>query len=129
MLETPEGEISLLLVDDREMTAINGEYRGKPGPTNVLAFAMRDGAFSEVEPRLLGDVVISTETALREAEEMKIPPEDRIIRLLIHGMLHLFGYDHEASGEEDRRMREKTDEIITEIRSMGLYPENGTTAS
>lgn len=80
------------------MRRLNGTYRGKDAPTNVLAFPMRDRA--EPFSPLLGDVVVSLETARREADAMGRPFETHVDRLLVHGILHLLGYDHETSEEE-----------------------------
>jgi pyridoxine 5-phosphate synthase len=106
-----DDEVSLLLVEDREMARYNRGYRGRTGPTNVLAFAMQEGPFGELNPRLKGDIVLSTETALREAEEAGIAPEERLKVLLIHGLLHLYGYDHEGSAAEARRMEAEAEKL------------------
>ncbi|OGR07066.1 MAG: rRNA maturation RNase YbeY [Deltaproteobacteria bacterium RIFOXYD12_FULL_50_9] len=96
-------ELSILLVSDSRMAAINGEYRRKFTPTNVLSFAMQEepDLFSH---NMLGDIVISVDTAAREAQEEKIPLQNRINFLLIHGLLHLLGYDHERSEAEADQM-------------------------
>jgi probable rRNA maturation factor len=111
-LDFPEGEISILLVDDPQITILNQQYLDRQGPTNVIAFAMREGEFSHLTPHLLGDVVISMDTAAREAQEADLSPERRFNELLIHGILHLFGYDHEESEKEARRMEEKSRELM-----------------
>ncbi|MDY0163026.1 rRNA maturation RNase YbeY [Desulfobotulus sp.] len=111
-LGCPEGELSVLFVDDAHMREINRDYRQKDAPTNVLAFAMNEGEFGHINPELLGDVVISTETALREAAEWKMDPQVRITQLLVHGVLHLFGYDHEESPEAEERMEAKSTELV-----------------
>ncbi len=90
-LDFPEGEISILLVDDPQITILNQKYLDRQGPTNVIAFAMREGEFSHLTPHLLGDVVISMDTAAREAQEADLSRERRFNELLIHGILHLFG--------------------------------------
>jgi pyridoxine 5-phosphate synthase len=113
----PEGEVSLLLVEDREMARYNSRYRGGHGPTNVLAFPMREGPFPEINPSLWGDVVISTETARKEAEEAGLPLIDRLRFLLIHGLLHLMGYDHERSPAEARKMEWKTRKILSSLEA------------
>lgn len=100
-------ELSILLVDDEEIHRLNLQYLGRDRPTNVLAFPM-DGP----EGYLLGDVVISTETAEREAEERGVPFEEHLALLLIHGILHLLGYDHERGGEEEVIMRAKEEELL-----------------
>ncbi len=107
----PEAEISLLFLNDKAITELNRTYRGKERPTNVLAFSMREGPFPELNPQVLGDVVISLDTAKREAGEAGIPLEEHLKNLLIHGILHLLGYDHEKGGRQARKM-EKQAEII-----------------
>jgi pyridoxine 5-phosphate synthase len=99
------------------MTRYNRRYLGRQGPTNVLAFPMQEGLFSEIKPFLRGDVVISTETAGREALEAGITTVERIQFLLIHGLLHLFGYDHEGSELKARQMETKSEEIMTRIET------------
>jgi len=116
-LGSPDAELSLLLVDDAEMTEYNREFRGKDRPTNVLAFAMRDGEFPELTPHLLGDVVISAETARREAEAAGTRLEARLDELLVHGALHLFGMDHERSEDEAEAMFRRARELVEEIRA------------
>lgn len=97
------------------MTDLNHRYRGRSGPTNVLAFAMAEGAFADLRPELLGDVVISVDTLTREAQRDGVPLKDHLIRLLIHGILHLTGYDHEGSEAEAQRMEEKTETLIAAV--------------
>ena len=78
----------------------------------MIAFPMREGEFSELTPDLLGDVVISVETACREADTAEISMQKRFDQLLIHGILHLMGYDHELSPEEAKRMEEKSNSLL-----------------
>ena len=78
----------------------------------MIAFPMREGEFSELTPDLLGDVVISVETACREADTAGISMQKRFDQLLIHGILHLMGYDHELSPEEVKRMEEKSNSLL-----------------
>jgi probable rRNA maturation factor len=111
-LDFPEGEISILFVDDPQIEELNRKYLNRQGPTNVIAFAMRDGEFSHLTPHLLGDVVISTDTIAREAQNSGIPFEQRINELLVHGILHLFGYDHEKSRQDARKMEKKGRELL-----------------
>ncbi|MDX9786578.1 MAG: rRNA maturation RNase YbeY [Desulfobacterales bacterium] len=115
-LDCPDGELSLLIVDDSGIAALNQQYLNRTGPTNVIAFPMREGEFSMVTPTLLGDVVISADTAQREAEAADIPMEDRFLALLIHGVLHLFGYDHENDAAQAAIMEEKADELMHLIK-------------
>jgi probable rRNA maturation factor len=118
-LGSPEGELSIVILDDPQIQALNRQYLNRPGPTNVIAFPMRDGAFSGINPDLLGDVVISVDTAQREAKDLDTSFEDRFNFLLIHGILHLFGYDHEPGDEEERQMDEKTEELFELIQKLG----------
>jgi metalloprotein, YbeY/UPF0054 family len=92
-------ELSVLFTDDNEIAALNKQYRFKTGPTNVLSFPMNEGEDIIVSD-LLGDIVISIETALREAKIKEIPFTNYLIQLLIHGLLHLIGHNHENSEEE-----------------------------
>lgn len=101
------------------MAELNRQYRGKPTPTNVLAFAMQEGEFAELTPHLLGDVVIAADTAAQEARQSGISLEDRLDALLIHGILHLFGYDHEQGEAEAARTEAKTRELLETIREEG----------
>ena len=105
-----------MIVDDEEIAALNQTYLNRSGPTNVIAFAMRDGEYGDISPQLLGDVVISVETAHRESEAAGIDPEKRFDQLLIHGILHLFGYDHGADQKESDRMEEKSEQLMHLIR-------------
>ena len=114
-LECPEKELSLLITDDLEIEIYNRDYLKRQGPTNVISFPMQEGEFLELSPNLLGDVVISMDTVEKEAEKMNISVEERFNELLIHGILHLFGYDHEKSEEEEIRMEDKAFELIDKI--------------
>jgi probable rRNA maturation factor len=111
-------ELSILIVDDPQMTEYNSVYLDKDGPTNVIAFPMQEGDFAEVAPYLLGDVVISIDTASREAEDMDIHRDERLDELLVHGILHLVGYDHEKSEADAVRMEQKSDALVALIRKM-----------
>ncbi len=111
-LDCPDGEISILIVDDPQMEKLNWKYLNRNGPTNVIAFPMREGEFSHLSPQLLGDVVISTETAAKEAQNSGMSVEQRFKELLVHGILHLVGYDHETSGQDARKMEEKSQKLL-----------------
>jgi len=101
-LNHPDREIGILFVDDRQIRDLNERYLKKKRPTNVISFPMAQGEFSEINPQLLGDVVISVETAIKEARASGLSLEEEIAFLLIHGILHLLGYDH--TGEDRQRM-------------------------
>jgi len=111
-LDCPEGELSILIVDDSQIQVFNKKYFGKDRPTNVISFSMQDGDFSNINPHILGDVVISVETAEKEARETGITMSERFNYLLIHGILHIFGYDHEKSEDEEFEMIKKNEELM-----------------
>jgi len=111
-LDCPDGEISILIVDDPQIEKLNRKYLNRTGPTNVIAFSMREGEFSHLSPQLLGDVVISTDTAAKEAQNSGMSMEQRFTELLVHGILHLFGYDHENSEQNARKMEKKSQELL-----------------
>ncbi len=111
-LGSPEGELSILVIDDSEIQTLNKKYLNRPGPTNVIAFPMKAGDFSDINPQLLGDVVISMETAGREALQSEITTEKRFAQLLVHGILHLFGFNHEKSRQDARKMEIKSNELL-----------------
>ena len=109
-------ELSILIVDDPQIAILNKKYLHRHGPTNVIAFPMRTDQFSNINPELLGDVVISIETAEKEGKRIGISMEERFAQLLVHGILHLLGYDHEASEQEADKMEKKSDEILKLIK-------------
>jgi probable rRNA maturation factor len=96
LLGTGQRELSLMIVDDEGIQTINRDYLRRDRPTNVIAFSLTEGDFGDVNPGVLGDVVVSAQTAAREARTAGIPIEDAILYLIIHGILHLAGYDHEG---------------------------------
>lgn len=97
-----DAELSIELVGDGRMRRLNRIYRGKDRPTDVLAFPMREA--NNPHPSLIGDVVISIPTAARQARGAGHSLDEELATLLIHGVLHLCGYDHERSEHEARRM-------------------------
>jgi len=115
-LGSPDGELSIVILDDPQIQALNRQYLNRPRPTNVISFPMLEGDFSQINPGLLGDVVISTDTTMREAEELGIEFEERFNFLLIHGILHLFGYNHETSEKDAREMEAKSDALFELIK-------------
>ena len=118
-LGSPDGELSILFLDDPQIAVLNKNYLQREGPTNVIAFPMREGVFAEINPDLLGDVVISLETAKKEGLAAGMSMKDRLGELMIHGILHLFGYDHETSETEARRMEAKSRELLEKIQHPG----------
>jgi len=111
-----EKELSILLTDDTTIAELNQKYLGRAGPTNVIAFPMQEGPYAEISPDLLGDVVISTETTRRQAQEAGLPVLDVLERLLVHGILHLVGHDHEKSPEDGYRMEQREQQVIRALR-------------
>ncbi|OQY00483.1 MAG: rRNA maturation RNase YbeY [Desulfobacteraceae bacterium 4572_130] len=105
-------EISIVMTGDNEIKKLNNKFRGISKPTNVLAFPMLNNDFSLINPELLGDIVISVETAEKEAQKFGISLGERISQLLIHGILHLIGFDHEAGKLNADKMRKKSLELI-----------------
>lgn len=103
--------LSLRLVNDRTIRSINRDHRGKDAPTDVLSFPLVEGplpaADRRLPERLLGDVVISVETARRQAREYEAPLQDELYRLLIHGLLHVVGHDHHQVAQRRRMVAEE----------------------
>lgn len=110
-------EISIVITDDEDIREINKDYRNIDKPTNVLSFPMDDENMVIPGLKILGDIVISEDTAIKEAQDAKITLDQRISQLLIHGILHLLGYDHEISEEEDEKMTKKSIELLTIIET------------
>ena len=109
------------VVGDRTIRSINRDYLGRDRATNVISFSLQEGECSGVNPDVLGDVVISADTAAREAEEAGESYWSRLCFLLLHGLLHLNGFDHERSGEaEALRMEAREREIFGQLRGEGL---------
>lgn len=121
-LAFPDAEISISFVGDDEIQNLNRDYRRKDAPTNVLSFAMMDSAMPEIPATILGDVVISTDTAIKEAQEIGIPDDFRITQLLIHGILHLVGYDHETGPEDEQEMIEKSNFLMDLVEQNAPAP-------
>lgn len=112
-----DAELSILLVSDQRMAELNQTYRSKKGPTNVLAFPLGEGEGVEFSNAMLGDVVMSVDTAGREARQEGISLHRRLNILLIHGLLHLLGYDHERSEPEADRMFAREKEILRKLNN------------
>ncbi|NPA41903.1 MAG: rRNA maturation RNase YbeY [Aquificae bacterium] len=105
-------ELSVLITNDEHIRELNRTYRGKDKPTDVLSFPIGE----KVGDRLiLGDVVISLDTAKRQAQELGHTLEEEVKRLLIHGVIHLLGYDHERGGEEEEKFRKLEEEVYAKL--------------
>ncbi len=112
--------LSILLVDDAEMTRLNTHYRKKNTPTNVLSFPFFEGADESLltlPVKELGDIIISMDTAAREAKEAYQSLERRLTWLITHGLLHLLGYDHEISESHAATMQNRENELISILQS------------
>lgn len=96
--KAPDAELSLLLTSDEGIHALNAIWRGKPEPTDVLSFAQHEGDERGGQAEVLGDLVVSLPTAQRQAGERDYGLHDELRVLLVHGLLHLFGYEHEGGG-------------------------------
>ena len=110
-----DAELSLLLVDDPRIRVLNRKHRGRDKPTNVLAFPMREGEFSTLHPHLLGDLVISVETARRQSNRFGLDEMEMVILLMVHGVLHLVGYEHEGTKKGAREMTLKQKELFQQV--------------
>jgi probable rRNA maturation factor len=115
LLQLEKAELSLVLSGDAQIQELNKVYRGKDKPTDVLAFPMREGDFGRFHAahpaRLLGDVIVSVPTAVRQAREAKRDTLGEITMLVAHGLLHLLGWDHETAAK-DKKMRAETDRLV-----------------
>ena len=121
-----ETELSVTVVGDRSIRRINREYLAKDRPTNVISFSQQEGG-GGIATDMLGDVIISADTSAREAEQGGMQPFDRLCFLLLHGILHLCGYDHERSGEEEAvRMEKKEEELFRILKKEGLLSPSGS---
>jgi len=120
-----DAELSILIVNNQRIRMLNKKYRGIDRPTDVLSFPMTGTEFNSVppaqpeglstQPLLLGDVVLSMEKIESQAREQGHSAERELMMLLTHGILHLIGYDHERSSQEDRRMRKKEGNILAKL--------------
>ena len=121
-----ETELSVSIVGDRSIRIVNREYLAKDRPTNVISFSLQEGDCGGINPHALGDVIISADTAAREADEGGMPFFERLSFLLMHGILHLCGYDHERSGEaEADKMQKKEQQLFKILKKEGLLNPAG----
>lgn len=115
---TDNVSVNLILTDNEFIKSLNTEFRGKNKPTDVISFAYRDDPFPIIDNQLeeLGDIYISLETASLQALEYKVTIADEIKRLIIHGILHLLGYDHEKSSDDEKIMVALEEKYFHEIK-------------
>jgi probable rRNA maturation factor len=100
-LSLSASEACIALSSDAEVATLNGAYRGKPAPTNVLSFPAGYVAGPQPPVRFLGDVILASETVAREASELNLPLDRHLQHLVVHGLLHLLGYDHESDEDAE----------------------------
>ncbi|MBM4141143.1 MAG: rRNA maturation RNase YbeY [Nitrospira sp.] len=120
LLGLHSAEISILFVNDKRMKILNRQYRGVDKTTDVLSFSQIEDRTLNFELRtqniLLGDIVINLHQAKRQAAEHNLTFNEELRFLLIHGLLHLIGYDHEKGGYARRKMQKKTLELLEELQ-------------
>ena len=112
-------DLSILFTDNSQIRNINRTYLNKDQPTNVISFSYADGFPCEVA----GDLIISLERAHEESERSGTPFYERVFSLIIHGLLHVQGFDHETGEREARRMRYREKKLLTYVRAHRLYKE------
>ena len=117
LLDHDDCELSVAFVGDEEIRDLNRRYRARDEPTDVLSFPVDERLPSG--PRLLGDVIISVEKAARQARQRRRTFDDELEVLLIHGILHNLGYDHERSHEDEREMRALERRLRRELKAAG----------
>jgi rRNA maturation RNase YbeY len=108
-------EVSVLAVDEVEMAELNEQYRDMAGATDVLSFALNEGKGGEAQDYWLGDIVVCPEVAARQATKAGHSAAHETCWLLIHGLLHLLGYDHERGAAEARLMRDKEQWLLSNL--------------
>ena len=114
-LAVPDAELSILFVGDEQIRDLNRRYLNRDKATNVLAFPMQEGEFSGLHPSLLGDLVISVEAAKRQSNRFGLNQMGTITLLIIHGILHLLGYEHERSRKQAQEMALKQKEVLRKV--------------
>jgi probable rRNA maturation factor len=116
ILNFEDKEISLSFVDDENIKQLNKQYLGKDKATNVISFSLREGEYSNINPQILGDIIVSVETAQRDALYGKLTIAQEVDFLIIHGILHLLGYNHESTTKKEKnKMRQKEKELFNAI--------------
>lgn len=118
-LRLQDRDLSILFVDNARIRRFNKKYFERDRPTNVISFSYMDGLSSEV----IGDIVISLEKAREEAEDLSVPFHERLFALIIHGLLHIMGFDHEKDRNEARRMRYREKKLLVFVLSHPLYQQ------
>ena len=113
--------ISVLFVDNNEITEINRRYLNREYPTNVLAFSLAAGEFGDINPNILGDIVISVDTAYKDAAESGMELNDELAFLMLHGVLHLLNYDHgDGRRKKTQQMKKKERELFYMLKGYDI---------
>ena len=130
-LKLPDRDVSILFVSDRQIQRLNNKFFGRDRPTNVISFsylappesASAPAGAREFPCEMIGDIVISLERTAEEAELMAVSFHERLLALIIHGLLHILGFDHEKGGNERRKMRYREKKLLTYVTSHSVYKE------
>lgn len=122
LLKCTDYELSIVFVDNEQIRELNRQYLERDLPTNVLSFPLAQGEYGTINPGILGDIVISVERAGQDAATGGLSLDDEIDFLMIHGLLHLLGYDHEdgSTEEEAAKMRKKEDALFLSLKGYEL---------
>jgi len=118
LLHLQSAELSVLFVNSRRMKLLNSRYRGICKDTDVLSFPLLEKGLNH-GPVMLGDILVSVPRALEQAKEFKVAFYDELLRLLIHGLLHLIGYEHEINAYRKRKMEAKERGLFDAVKKMG----------
>ena len=130
LLSLADAELSVVLCDDSFIHPLNRDYRGKDAPTDVLSFAQREGEDADPHDPVLGDIIISVQTAQRQASQRGYGIDKELRVLLVHGMLHLLGHDHLEPGEaaqmqaEERRLLALLGEDPEVVRPLTVFEDD-----
>ncbi|MFN4245688.1 MAG: rRNA maturation RNase YbeY [Brevinematia bacterium] len=111
-LSVDRAELTVVICSDDDIRKYNKEFRNKDYPTDVLSFPYGEKLGRYV---YLGDIIISMDRVYSQSYEYDVKPFEEFVRLLVHGVLHLLGYDHETSEDDERKMMELQDRLIDEI--------------
>jgi probable rRNA maturation factor len=121
IMDCSNKELSITFVDDNAIKQLNWHYLQRDNPTNVLSFSLQEGEYANINPHVLGDIVISAETAQRDADIGNLSLSEEIDFLLIHGLLHLLGFNHENTTKaQATKMQTKEKELFLFLNSAKL---------
>jgi rRNA maturation RNase YbeY len=112
-------DLSILFIDNRKITKLNKKCFGRDYATNVISFSYIDGFDYEA----LGDIAVSVEKAREEADRVGVPFYERVVALVIHGLVHILGFNHEQGPNEARRMRYREQKLFTIVKEKDVYKE------